>query len=287
MLTPEELKQIRRLHVQLGRRVDSPLSGEYRSAFRGQGMEFEEVRPYMPGDDVRHIDWNVTARMNAPFIKEFREERELTLMLVIDVSGSMMFGGGGLDGRTDKRLQVARLAGALAFAAIRNRDRVGLLSFSDGVERYLPPRKSRGHAWAVIQAAFEEVGGKETALSVALERLSRTQRRRAVICVLSDFIAPDGYQRQLGLLARKHNLNCLMLADPLEEALPRVGLISLQDAETGRRRLVDAASLRPAMPVSDRLKALRRTGARASLINTDRDPIIELQRHFKMAERRR
>ena len=168
MLTPEELRQIRRLHVQLARRVDSPLAGEYRSAFRGQGMEFEEVRPYLPGDDVRHIDWNVTARANAPFIKEFREERELTLVLVLDVSGSMLFGGGGLDGRTDKRLQVARLAGALAFAAIRNRDRVGLLSFSDGVERYLPPRKSRGHAWAVIQAAFEEVGGKQTGLTLSL-----------------------------------------------------------------------------------------------------------------------
>ena len=287
MLTPEELKQIRRLHVQLARRVDSPLAGEYRSAFRGQGMEFEEVRPYLPGDDVRHIDWNVTARANAPFIKEFREERELTLVLVIDVSGSMLFGGGGLDGRTDKRLQVARLAGALAFAAIRNRDRVGLLSFSDGVERYLPPRKSRGHAWAVIQAAFEEVGGQQTGLSAALEQLSRTQRRRAVICVLSDFIAPDGYQRQLGLLARKHNLNCLLLSDPLEEALPKIGLLSLQDAETGKRRLVDAAAIRPARPVKERLAALRRTGSRASLIRTDRDPIVELQRHFLSAERRR
>ena len=287
MLTAEELKQIRRLHVQLARRVDSPLSGEYRSAFRGQGMEFEEVRPYLPGDDVRHIDWNVTARASAPFIKEFREERELTLMLVIDVSGSMLFGGGGLDGRTDKRLQVARLAGALAFAAIRNRDRVGLLSFSDGVERFLPPRKSRGHAWAVIQAAFEDVGGRATALSEALERLSRTQRRRAVICVLSDFIAPDGYQRQLGLLARKHNLNCMLLADPLEEKLPRVGLIELQDAETGQRRLIDASAIQSRTPIAERLTALRRTGARASLIRTDRDPIVELHRHFTMAERRR
>jgi len=249
-------------------------------------MEFEEVRPYLPGDDVRHIDWNVTARANAPFIKTFREERELTLVLVIDVSGSMMFGGGGKDGRTDKRLQVARLSGALAFAAIRNRDRVGLLSFSSGVERYLPPRKSRGHAWAVIQAAFEEVGGEETGLSEALDQLSRTLKRRAVVCVLSDFIAPDGYQRQLGLLARRHNLNCLLLTDPLEERLPRVGLIELQDAETGRRRLVDASAVHPAMPAAERLSTLRRAGARASLIRTDRDPIVELHRHFRSAERR-
>ena len=130
MLTPDELKQIRRLHLQLNRRVDSPFAGQYRSAFRGMGMEFEEVRPYVPGDDVRHIDWNVTARASAPFIKRFREERELTLVIVLDQSASLRVGTGGRDGKTDKRLQQARLAGALAWAAIRNGDRVGMLRFS-------------------------------------------------------------------------------------------------------------------------------------------------------------
>jgi len=133
MLTADELRVLRGLHIQAGRKVDSPFAGEYRSAFRGRGMEFEEVRPYVPGDDVRHIDWNVTARTGLPHIKEYREERELTLQLVLDVSGSVGFGGGGIDGRTDKRLQIARVAGALAYAAVRNGDRVGLMSFSDRV----------------------------------------------------------------------------------------------------------------------------------------------------------
>ncbi|MEL6349269.1 MAG: DUF58 domain-containing protein [Myxococcota bacterium] len=289
MLTPEELRQIRRLHVQLGRRVDSPFTGEYRSAFRGRGMEFEEVRPYVPGDDVRHIDWNVTARANAPFIKEFREERELTLMLALDVSASMLFGAGGADGRTDKRLQVARLAGALAFAAIRNNDRVGLMSFSNAVERFLPPRKSRGHAWAVIRAAFEDVGqGARTDLAGALERLGRSLKRRSVVCVLSDFITPDDrYLRELGALARRHTVNCFLLSDPLEEALPPVGLIELEDAETGARRLVDASAVRPRVAIAERILALRRAGARASIVHTNIDPILTLHRHFQRMERRR
>ena len=287
MLTVEELKQIRRLHVQLGRRVNSPFAGEYRTAFRGQGMEFEEVRPYVPGDDVRHIDWNVTARTFAPHIKVFREERELTLMLVVDVSGSMLFGSGGRDGRTDKRLQVARIAGALAFAAIRNGDRVGLMSFSEGVERFLPPRKSRGHAWGVIRAAFEDVGGRQTDLAGALERLGRSLRRRAVICVLSDFIDPGDCHAPLSVLAARHNLNCLLLSDPLESAMPPVGLIELEDAETGRRVLVDAGRVAPKVPVETRLSALRRAGARVSEIRTDVDPIISLYRHFRRLEHMR
>jgi uncharacterized protein (DUF58 family) len=288
MLTPEELRQLRRLHVQLGRRVDSPFTGEYRSAFRGRGMEFEEVRPYTPGDDVRHIDWNVTARANAPFIKEFREERELTLVLVVDVSPSMLFGAGGRDGRTDKRLQVARLAGALAFAAVRNNDRVGLISFADDVERYLPPRKSRGHAWAVIRAAFGDEGrGRGTDLAGALQRLGRSLRRRAVVCVLSDFITPDSYTRELGSLARRHTVNAFLLTDPLEEKMPRVGLIALEDAETGAVRLVDSSTLAAAEPPEERLRALRRSGARASLISTTDDPITALHRHFQRMDRRR
>lgn len=282
MLTPEELRQIRRIHVQLGRRVDSPFTGEYRSAFRGQGMEFEEVRPYIPGDDVRHIDWNVTARANAPFIKEFREERELTLMMVVDISPSMLFGTGGRDGRTDKRLQVARLAGALAYAAVRNNDRVGMLSFSDEVERFLPPRKSRGHAWAVIRAAFEDAGrGQRTDLAGALKRLGRSLRRRAVVCVLSDFIAPERYRDELAILARRHTVHTFLLTDPLEEKMPSVGLIALEDAETGAVRLVDSGALAAQEPPEQRLRVLRRAGARASLISTADDPITVLHRHFQ------
>jgi len=283
MLSPEEFGQLRRLHVQLGRQVDSPFTGQYKSAFRGQGMEFEEVRPYIPGDDVRHIDWNVTARANAPFIKEYREERELTLVLVVDVSGSMCFGAGGENSATDKRLQAARLAGALAFAAIRNGDRVGLMSFCGDIERYLPPRKSRGHAWAVIRTAFEDVGGQGTDLSLALERLGRSLKRRAVICVLSDFVSDNDYLTQLGILTRRHKVHCLMIADKREQTLPSVGLVRVEDVETGKRMLIDSAAMRTQMSPKERLRRLIRTGARTRWVDTGDDPIVALQHHFRGA----
>ncbi len=285
MLTPDELRQLRRLHIQAGRRVDSPFGGEYRSAFRGQGMEFEEVRPYVPGDDVRHIDWNVTARTGSPHIKEFREERELTLQLVLDVSGSVGFGSGGVDGRTDKRLQVARVAGALAFAAVRNGDRVGLMTFSDRVERFLPPRKSRGHAWAVLRAAFErDAQGRGTDLAGALEQLGSTLRRRAVVCVVSDFISDTPYARELAILARRHRVSGFLVHDPLEQAMPSLGLVEVEDAETGRRRLVDAGALRPRQTIQARLKTIRRSGVHVSAITTAEDPFIHLLRHFRRLE---
>jgi len=285
MLTPDELRQLRRLHIQAGRRVDSPFAGEYRSAFRGQGMEFEEVRPYVPGDDVRHIDWNVTARTGLPHIKEFREERELTLQLVLDVSGSVGFGGGGADGRTDKRLQIARVAGALAFAAVRNGDRVGLMTFSDQVERFLPPRKSRGHAWAVLRAAFErDAQGQGTDISGALEQLGTALRRRAVVCVVSDFLSDTPFLRELAILARRHKVSCFLVHDPLEQALPNLGLIEMEDAETGRRRLVDTSTVRPWTDLESRLREIRKTGAHVTAITTAEDPFIHMLRHFRRLE---
>jgi len=285
MLTPDELRQLRRLHIQADRRVDSPFAGEYRSAFRGLGMEFEEVRPYVPGDDVRHIDWNVTARTGAPHIKEFREERELTLQLVLDVSGSVGFGSGGADGKTDKRLQIARVAGALAFAAVRNGDRVGLMTFSDRVERFLPPRKSRGHAWAVLRAAFEQdAEGRGTDIRGALEQLGQALRRRAVVCVVSDFLTTAPYERELAILCRRHKVSCFLIHDPLEQRLPPLGLVEIEDAETGKRRLVNAASLRAVTSLEDRLRTIRRTGAHVTAITTDGDPFIHLLHHFRRLE---
>lgn len=285
MLTADELRQLRRLHIQAGRRVDSPFAGEYRSAFRGQGMEFEEVRPYVPGDDVRYIDWNVTARTGAPHIKEFREERELTLQLVLDVSGSVGFGSGGVDGRTDKRLQTARVAGALAFAAARNGDRVGLMSFSDTVQRFLPPRKSRGHAWAVLRAAFERDGeGGRTDIACALERLGKTLRRRAVVCIVSDFISDTPFHRELGILAQRHKVSCFLVHDPLEQRLPRLGLLEVEDAETGHRRLVDASAMQAKVALDTRMREIRRTGAHVTAITTADDPFIHLLRHFRRLE---
>lgn len=266
--------------------MDNPFAGSYRSAFRGRGMEFEEVRPYVPGDDIRHIDWNVTARTGQAFIKEFREERELTLLIVMDVSGSVRFGGGGRDGRTDKRLQVARLAGGLAFAAIRNGDRVGLVSFTDRVEQYLPPRKSRGHAWAVLQAAFAHHPERRgTDLAGTLEFVGRVLRRRAVVCVLSDFLAPAPYDRALAVLARRHHISGFLVHDALEHALPAVGLMELEDAETGERRLVDAGATSLGLGVQERISRLRRSGAWARPVRTDEDPFFQLLLHFKQLER--
>jgi uncharacterized protein (DUF58 family) len=288
MLTPSELQQIRRLHLQLNRRVDSPFAGEYRSAFRGQGMEFEEVRPYVPGDDVRHIDWNVTARTGEPFVKVFREERELTLMLVLDRSGSLRTGSGGRDGRTDKGLQAARLAGALAWAAIRNGDRVGMLSFTEQVEDFLPPRKTRGHAWSVLRAAFDAPPARTgTDLGAALEHLGRMLKRRAVICVLSDFMSPTPFARPLAVLSRRHQVNCFVLHDPLEAQMPSVGLIEVEDAETGQRKLIDTSTLRPRVPVKQRLKQVRKGGAWASPVSTAEDPFHQLLAHFRKLEHMR
>ena len=288
MLTPDELKQLKRLHIQAGRRVDSPFAGEYRSAFRGQGMEFEEVRPYVPGDDIRHIDWNVTARMNVPHVKEFREERELCLQLVMDVSGSVAFGGGGQDGRTDKRLQIARLAGALAYAAIRNGDQVGLLSFTDKVEAFLPPRKSRGHAWAVMRAAFERSEkGQKTDLSGALEEVGKHLRRRSVLCVLSDFISDSPYERELSILSRRHRVNAFLVHDPMEMRMPSVGLVEMEDAETGRRVLVDSSNVSGRTSVESRTRSLRKLGIRASAVSTEQDPYQHLLQHFRRLEQSR
>ncbi len=284
MLTPEELRQIRRLHVQAGRRVDSLLAGDYRAAVRGSGMEFEEVRPYVPGDDVRRIDWNVTARASQPYLKEFREERELTLLLVLDVSASTRFGSGGRDGRTDKRLQLARLAGGLAYAALRSHDRVGLLTFSDRVERYVPPRKSRGHAWSVIRAAFEhEHVGAGTDLAGALATASRVLRRRAAVMVLSDFHADSPWSSALTMLAARHRVHALMVHDPREERFPDVGLVVVRDPETGGEAVLDTRSLAARVSVEERLASLRRCGARASVVSTEDDAFVVLQRHFRGA----
>ena len=286
MVTAEELRQIQRLHLQLKRRVDSPFAGEYRSAFRGQGMEFEEVRPYVPGDDVRHIDWNVTARTGEPFVKQFREERELTLLLVLDGSGSLRVGRGGRDGRTDKRLQAARLAGALAWAAVRNGDRVGMLRFTDAVEDFLPPRKSRGHAWQVLRQAFAAPPSRRrTDLAHALDRAGRFLRRRAVICVLSDFLDAHPWDQPLAVLSRRHQVNCFVVHDPLEQQMPRVGLVEVEDAETGRRRTIDARTLLAREAMDDRLRRLRRAGAWATAVSTESDPFAQLLGHFRRLER--
>lgn len=283
-LTAEELRELRRLHLVAGRKVDSLFAGDYRSAVRGQGMEFEEVREYSPGDDVRHIDWNVTARTGEPFVKVFREERQLTVLLAVDVSGSTRVGSGGRDGRTDRRLQIARVAGGLAYASIRNQDRIGLVTFSDRVEAFLTPRRSRGHAWAVIQKVFEGTGShRGTSLPEVFRFIRQVQRRRAVVILVSDFLDESDWDTLMGSLARRHKVHALLVNDPLDEGFRKLGLVEVVDAETGRRKVVDGRFTRPLQTVEERLKRLRRTGAGAVAISTQDDPFQVLHTYFQKA----
>jgi len=255
MITPELLAQVRRLTIRSRRAVEEVFAGSYRSAFRGLGLEFSEVREYVPGDDVRSIDWNVTARAGRPFVKRFEEERELTVVIALDCSASLAFGS---RGRT-KRETAAEAGALLALAASRNRDRVGLLLFTDRVELYLPPSKSRARALRVVRdlVAFEP-RGTGTDMGLALSFLGRVLRRRAVLFLLSDWIA-GSFERELALLGRRHDVVTLEVGDPLEREFPRSGLVEVRDFETGRARFVDLRS----GPAHARWRAARSRHARA------------------------
>ncbi|MEC7987351.1 MAG: DUF58 domain-containing protein [Myxococcota bacterium] len=277
MLTSEDLRLIQKIHLQLGKKVDSPFSGEYRSAFRGQGMEFEDVRLYVPGDDVRRIDWNVTARTGMTHVKEFREEREMNLMIVADVSASMRFGRR----ERDKRKMMAYLVGALSFAALRSGDRVGLLKFASGVEEFIPPRKGRGHAWSLIQNIFmEPAQGLTSNLDSALEHLQNFLKRKTTICIISDFWV-DATQR-LKILSHKHAVHGFLIHDPLEGGVATSGLVEVRDAESGKQMLVDCAAFSPTKSMEQRLSSLRTDRMRVSSVSTEEDPILALLRHFRL-----
>ena len=238
MLPIEVMRQVRRLQLRARRAVQTLFGGEYRSTFKGTGLSFEDVREYQPGDDVRAIDWNVTARMGQPFIKRYAEERELTVMLVLDISGSMNFG----TSRQTKRNVAAELAAVLAFAAITHGDRIGLLTFSDDVELNLPPEKSIRHAMRILrEVLFQEPQGRGSNLVAALEQLNRVQRRRAIVFLFSDFLS-DGIDEILKQTAQHHDLIAIRVTEPLERAWPTVGLVSLEDAETGEMQLIDTNS---------------------------------------------
>ena len=241
MITPELLAQVRRLTIRSRRAVEEVFSGAYRSAFRGQGLEFAEVREYVPGDDVRAIDWNVTARAGKPFIKRFHEERELTVIVAIDLSGSLAFGS-----HARIKRDTAAEAGALvALAAARNRDRVGLLLFTDRVELYLPPSKSRARALRLVRemVAFEPAG-RGTDLGGALAFLARVLRRRAILFVISDWMA-ENFDRPLRHLARRHELVSLEVSDPFETEPPAAGLVRTRDLESGHAAWLDFGARRP------------------------------------------
>jgi len=316
MIPREILKKIRQIELRTNRLVSETLAGQYHSVFKGQGMNFDEVREYQPGDEVRAIDWNVTARMNHPFVKKFVEERELTLMLLVDVSGS---GGFGPRAQSIGEL-AAEIASVLAFSAIRNNDKVGLILFSDEVEKFIPPRKGRRHVLRVIrEVLFFEPQRKGTNLNGALEFLMRVTSHKAIAVVISDFIgspaiegkagARSGLRPQMMLLEslaqasqtmlrhanRRHDVVAVQIADPYELELPELGRLVLQDAETGEiieintseRRKRESFAQRQARAQADLARLFRSSGIDAIQLRTDQPYGAELGRFFETREKRR
>lgn len=238
MIPRELFRKIRHVEIRTRGLVDNLFGGEYHSAFRGRGIEFAEVRPYQFGDDVRSIDWNVSARTGEAFVKLFDEEREQTLVLVVDVSASEEFGSG----EGAKRDVAAELCAVLGFSALRNSDKVGMLMFTDRVERFIQPKKGRRHVLRLLRDLFmHKPASAGTDIGAALEHLSRVLHRRSIVVLLSDFLA-DGYEKPLRALSRRHDVVAVRLLDPREIELPAVGLIRLEDSETGEQTLVDSSS---------------------------------------------
>ncbi len=240
MLTKELLKQVRQIEIRTKGLVNQVFSGEYHSVFKGRGMEFSEVREYQFGDDIRNIDWNVTARFGHPYIKVFEEERELTVMLMVDLSGSLMFGS---VSKTKQRI-AAELTAILAFSALKNNDKVGLILFTDKIEKFVPPRKGRKHVLRIIREVLSfEPEGKSTNLKGALEYMNSTIKKKSIAFLISDFM-DEGYEKILRIVGRKHDLIGIVLDDRREKEMPNIGLVKLADAETGAERWIDTSSKR-------------------------------------------
>jgi uncharacterized protein (DUF58 family) len=237
MLTKEVISKIRRIEITTKHLVQDLFSGEYHSVFKGQGIEFIEVREYQPGDDIRSIDWNVTARYGYPFVKKFREERELLVMILVDLSASQRFG-------TVQRFKneiAAELSAVLAYSAIQNNDKVGLLVFTDQIEKVIPPKKGRNHVLRLIREVIcYQPHGKGTNLTLALEYAGRMLTRHSIIFVISDFLS-SGYEKALKILSGRHDLIAIRIKDPKEEQFPQLGFLELEDAETGQQFLLDSS----------------------------------------------
>ena len=238
MDTKELLKKVRKIEIKTRRLSDNLFGGEYHSAFKGRGMTFSEVRQYQYGDDVRSIDWNVTARYNEPFVKVFEEERELTLMLLVDVSGSEMFG-------TKVQLKkevITEISATLAFSALQNNDKVGLLLFSNQVELYIPPKKGKSHILRIIRELLEfSPINKLTNINISLEFLSGILKKKSIVFLLSDFM-DDKYEKTLSIMAKKHDLTGIRVFDPKDESIPNLGLIQINDSETGEFKWINTQS---------------------------------------------
>jgi uncharacterized protein (DUF58 family) len=289
---PEDvLKRIRAIHIRTNYLANEVMAGEYESAFRGRGMEFEEVREYSFGDDVRMIDWNVTARMGHPYVKLYREEREMTMMLLVDLSTSQKFGSG----QRLKSELAAELAAVLAYTAIKSNDKVGLIIFTDRVEKFIPPKKGRGHVWRVIREilSFSPVQ-KDTRIEVALDYLNRVVNKRSIAFLVSDFLT-TGFEKSLKIANQKHDLVAVHLSDPREEAIPKIGLVELEDAETGERVVIDTSDFIferdfetwSRKVEKERTKLFRSLGVDLIRVRTDRSYTETLIRFFRMREKRR
>lgn len=286
--TKELMKQVGMIKVITNRLVNEFLSGDYHSVFKGQGIEFDEVREYVPGDDVRSIDWNVTARTGHPFVKRFAEERELTVMFLVDISGSQCFGSGG----KSKAELAAEITCLLALSAIKNADKVGLILFSDRIEKSIPPRKGRTAAMRLVRevlAAEETRHG--TNIGEALRFFNNVQKRKAIVFLISDFM-DQGYERQLRVTARKHDVICCPIGDPREAELAPVGLVELQDPETGELVLIDTSSApvresfrRTACAEEARLREeFKRYKMDAVFVSTGRPFVDDLRRLFRQRQ---
>lgn len=238
MIPEELLRKIQRFHFKTKRQANELFAGQYESAFKGRGIEFSEVREYQVGDDLRTIDWNVSARFGQPFVKVYHEERELTVILLLDLSGSHLFG----TREKFKRELLAEVAGVLAFLAIRTNDKVGAILFSSRVEKYIPPRKGASHVWRLIKEIFTyEPASLSTDIDSALSYLNRVVKRRAVVFLISDCV-DTGFEQSLGLSAKKHDLTVIRLSDPAEEELPNLGLIITRDPENGQVAVINTGS---------------------------------------------
>ena len=287
----EVLKEVRRIQIVARKQVNDLLAGEYLSAFQGRGMEFNTVREYVPGDEIRSIDWNVTARTGVPYIKTFCEERELTVMLVVDVSASGIFGSQ----RVSKMDNAIEVAAVLMFTALKNNDKVGLVFFADDVVKYIPPRKGRGNALRLIREllAVEPIKA-ETNITKALEFLGRVQRRKCVLLLVSDFLGPD-CSRALAIANQRHDCVAVTLSDPRESTLPDVGFITLRDAETDELLELDTRHPKVRALFAKRAEErertltswLRRANVDRLTIQTDQPYAQSLQRFFKARERQR
>lgn len=289
METSELIQRVRRIEIKTRRLSNNVLSGEYHSSFKGRGMAFSEVRQYQIGDDIRSIDWNVTARKREPFIKVFEEERERTLMLLIDVSASESFGT-----KVQTKAELAtEVAATLAFSAIQNNDKVGVLFFTDQIEKYIPPKKGRQHILTIIRELIEiQPKGRGTSISTALEYLNGVQKKRAITMILSDFQDSD-YQHTLKVAARKHDVTALHISDPSEWELPSMGIVPIADPETGTTGWINTSSSKQRRKYRERKEeqynafqnACKAAGVGRVQLKTDGDFAKALLHYFKSGMR--